>query len=107
MIYQGYKTAKYAKKIIDKLEDPRIKEELIELGKKKTSSIGQKLFEEKINNTTNSITNYANETRLIQLISRTSGLDETAVETLFKKTLHNSLEDGIGTITNLAVDGIF
>lgn len=107
MLYQGYKSYEYAKKLSEKFQEGKIEDELKELTRMNLQSVGQKALDEKTEEISKKVTNYSTEIGLIQFLAKQTSFSEHSVSNLFQSTTHDAIESGIGNMANLAVEAIF
>ncbi len=107
MLYQGYKSYEYAKKLSEKFEEGKIKDELKELTRMNLQSVGQKALDEKTEEISKKVTNSSTEIGLISFLAKQTSFSEHSVSNLFQSTTHDAIESGIGNMANLAVEAIF
>jgi len=107
MLYQGYKSYEFAKKLSEKFEEGKIEDELKELTRMNLQSVGQKALDEKTEEISKKVTNTSTEIGLIQFLAKQTSFSEHSVSNLFQNTTHDAIESGIGNMANLAVEAIF
>jgi len=107
MLYQGYKSYEYAKKLSEKFEEGKIKDELKELTRMNLQSVGQKALDKKTEEISKKVTNSSTEIGLIPFLAKQTSFSEHSVSNLFQSTTHDAIESGIGNMANLAVETIF
>lgn len=107
MLYQGYKSYEYAKKLSEKFEEGKIKDELKELTRMNLQSVGQKALDGKTEEISKKVTNSSTEIGLIPFLAKQTSFSEHSVSNLFQSTTHDAIESGIGNMANLAVEAIF
>jgi len=103
VVYKSLVTAKTLHDISKRMENINLKNELKEITKQNLEKTSQEILKQKTEQVSKKITDQSQELGLIRTISDLTTLSEKSTHTLFRNTINNTIDDGIGNLTNIAV----
>lgn len=103
LVYKALITANTLNDLSNRMEKINLKDELLKITKQNLKRTSQEILKQKTEQISKKVTDQSQELGLIRTISDSTTLSEKATRTIFQNTVNNTIDDGIGNLTNFVV----